>query len=83
MDDHLRPGLGDRVPDLVGVQRIGHHRGRPQVLERCALRVAAGHADDLMPRLDQPRHELLTHRSRCACKKDPHDRLLSSILCPF
>ena len=62
----------DRRGDLLGVERVGHHRRRARAARRVLLGRAAGHADHLVAGRDQPRDQLLADRARCTCEKDLH-----------
>jgi hypothetical protein len=72
MHDHVGLGLGDRVGDLLGVQRVRHDRGSSHLPDRVLLGFAAGHADDVVAGRHQPRDQLRADRARCTCEKDLH-----------
>src|SRR5262249_58044243 len=69
MHDPLRPGCAHRLGDLIGVTRVRGHRHRAQLAEHRLLRLAAGHAMNLMTRGNQTR---LADRSRRTYHKHSH-----------
>ena len=76
MDDHLRSRLTHGLGDLIGIERVRHNRYSAHLFEHRPLRLVACHAMDLMPRLNQTRHQLLSNRSRRSRNKDSHRGLL-------
>jgi hypothetical protein len=77
VDDHVRLGLAHHPAHGCGVQCIGHDRLGADAAELVALRLRAGHPDDLVPVGDQQGDQLLTQRTRGAGNENPHgDSLL-------
>ena len=72
MHDHLGLGLGDRKRHLLGVERIGHHRGRTQSVDELSLGRGAGHACHLVAARHEPREKLPSERPRGAGDQDLH-----------
>ena len=69
---------GHGVRDLIGLERIRHHGHGAERVQHRLLRIAVGHAVDLMTRSGQARHQFLADRSRRTCNKHPHPALLQS-----
>src|SRR5919106_592599 len=78
MHDHLRLGAGHGLGHRLGIERVGHHRAPAQLPNQLLLGLAAGHAGDLVPALDELRNELLTDRARRAGNEHLHGHLLST-----
>ena len=55
VDDHLGLGLGDRLGDRVGVERVGDDRPRAKAADEVLLLRRARHAHDVMPVGDELR----------------------------
>src|SRR5215467_14384203 len=55
MNEHVRLGSRHGLRDVTGIQRVCDHRHRAQLAEHRLLRLAAGHAMNLMTRGNQTR----------------------------
>jgi hypothetical protein len=72
VDDRLRLGARYRLGHLVGRERVGDDRHSAHLAQHRLLGRAARHAVHLMPRRDQPRHQLPADRASRSCHKHSH-----------
>src|SRR5215208_5117939 len=76
MDEHVRLRLAHRFRNLIGIERVRHHRHSAQLVEHRPLRLATRHAMNLVTRPNQTRHQLLPDRPSRSCDKHPHHQPL-------
>jgi hypothetical protein len=77
VDDHLGLGLGDRMRDRVGVERVGHDGPGAEHAQQVLLGRGLGHADDLVTAGHELGDEPLAEGARGAGDEDLHGGLLS------
>jgi hypothetical protein len=81
--DHLGLGLADRAADGLGVEGIGERGPRAHVPHKPGLRLAARHADDVVPVGDEERDQLSAQRPGGAGHEYLHGNSFRRLIYPL
>jgi hypothetical protein len=79
VDDDLRLGVHHRVPDALGVERVGHDRLSAECTHRIAVLPPAGHADDVVAASHELGDELGADGAGGSRHEDLHERSCGSV----
>jgi hypothetical protein len=73
VDDHVRLGACNDLPDLERVEAVHHDRLGAQCAQLFELLLASGRGNHLVAPLHQLRHEPPSDRTACSCDEDSHE----------